>query len=168
MLLNRTVMNIFDIITIVVLVVALVAGWRKGFVSQLLSLVGIVGGIALAIAFGEQVGELLKIDEAYSKIVGFIVTFVLTAIAATIVARLLSSLFSALGLGSINTLLGILLSAVKYLLILSVVFVAFSRLNGEVELVKRRHFEQSKSFKPVSALSQRALEWLGAFTKEEA
>ena len=167
MLLNRIVMNIFDIITIIIALFAIFNGWRKGFISQLLSLVGIVGGVALAITFGDEVGALFKIDAAYSKVVGFIITFFVAAIVATLLARLLASLFSALGLGGINTLLGIVLSAVKYLLILSVVFVAVEMLNNDLGWIGKNHFEDSKSFKPVSALSGRALDWFNAFTNEE-
>ena len=82
MLLNRIVMNIFDIITIIIALFAIFNGWRKGFISQLLSLVGIVGGVALAITFGDEVGALFKIDAAYSKVVGFIITFFVAAIVA--------------------------------------------------------------------------------------
>ena len=167
MLLNRKEMNIFDIITIIILLFAIFDGWRKGFISQLLSLAGIVGGVALAIAFGDKVGALFGIDAAYSKIVGFIITFFVAAIVATLLSRLIASLFSALGLGGINILLGIALSAVKYLLILSVVFVAVERLNNNLEWVDKGHFKNSKSFKPVTTLSGKALDWFNAFTNEE-
>ncbi|MBQ5844318.1 MAG: CvpA family protein [Alistipes sp.] len=159
-------MNVFDIITIIVLIIAIFSGWKNGFTSQLLSLAGIMGGIALAIAFGEEVGTLCKIDPAYAKVLGFIITFVGTVITAMILAKLLSSIFSALGLGSLDTFFGILLSILKYGLILSVAFVAFGNLNKKVEWVDKRHFENSISFKPVSALSDTALEWFNAFTKE--
>lgn len=160
-------MNIFDIITIIILLFAIFNGWRKGFISQLFSLAGIVGGIVLAIAFGEEVGALFKIDPAYSKIVGFIITFFAAAVVATILAKLLTKIFSALGLGGVDTLLGILLAAFKYLLILSVLFVAVSRLNDAVGWVDKHHFEQSKCFRPVSAISSTVLDWFDTFTSEE-
>ena len=159
-------MNIFDIIIIIVLIIGAGAGARKGFISQLFSLIGIVGGIVVAIAYGEAVGKLLNLDPAYSKVLGFAITFIATAIIASILAQILSKLFSALGLGSLNTLLGVLLSAVKYMLILSVIFVAFERLNNNIQLVEARHFESSKGFSLVSSLSGTALEWFNTFTEE--
>ena len=159
-------MNIFDIITLIIIVLAIFNGWRKGFISQLCSLAGIIGGIALAIAFGGTVGDMLGIDAAYSKPVGFVVTFIVTGIAMALVAKLLGGLFSAVGLKGLDTILGVALSVIKYALILSVLFVAFDKFNGEVKLVEPRHYKESKTFKPVSALSDTALELFNTFTKE--
>lgn len=159
-------MNIFDIITLIIIVLAIFNGWRKGFISQLCSLAGIIGGIALAIAFGGTVGDMLGIDAAYSKPVGFVVTFIVTGIAMALVAKLLGGLFSAVGLKGLDTILGVALSVIKYALILSVLFVAFEKFNGEVKLVEPRHYKESKTFKPVSALSDTALELFNTFTKE--
>ena len=69
-------MNIFDIIIIIVLIIGAGAGARKGFISQLFSLIGIVGGIVVAIAYGEAVGKMLNLDPAYSKVLGFAITFI--------------------------------------------------------------------------------------------
>ena len=166
MRLNSEVMNIFDIITVIFALLAIFNGWRKGFISQLCSLAGMVGGIALAIAFGAEVGAMFNIDAAYQKPIGFIITFVVASVAASLVAKIIGSLFNAIGLGGLNTLLGIALSLFKYALILSVLFVAFTKLNNEVKIVEARHFKESKCYKPISALSDKALDWFNTFTKE--
>lgn len=161
-------MNIFDIITIIVLVLAAIAGARKGFITQLFSLLSIVGGILVASAYGPSVGEALGIDPAYSKIVGYAVTFIATTIAASLVARILAKLFSAIGLGGLDTLLGVVLSAAKYILVLSVIFTTFKRLNNNMQMVEARHFEESKSFNIVSSLAGTALDWFNEYTTKEA
>lgn len=159
-------MNIFDIITLIFIVLAIFNGLRKGFISQLCSFVGIIGGVALAIAFGGEVGQMLGLDEAYSKAVGFIVTFIVCAIAMLLIAKLLGGLFSAIGLQGLDKLLGIALALLKYGIALSVLFVAFENLNKEVKIVDNRHFTESKSFKPVSGISDTALDWFNTFKKE--
>lgn len=161
-------MNIFDIITIIVLILAAIAGARKGFIVQLFSLLSIVGGILIASAYGPSAGEALNLDPAYSKIVGYIVTFIATAIAASLVARILAKLFSAMGLGGLDTLLGVVLSAVKYMLVLSVVFTTFERLNTNMQMVEAQHFESSKSFRIVSSMAGTALDWFNEYTTQEA
>lgn len=166
MVLNRNNMNIFDIITIIVVVVALFFGWRNGFVSQLFSIAGVVGGIVVALLYDQQVGELLRLDPKYAKIVGFIVTFIAVAILVAILSRLLSSILSAIGLGGINTILGIAVSILKYLLILSVVFVLFEQLNNKVEIVSKQYIDNSISFKPVSALSESVVKWFDSLDKD--
>lgn len=159
-------MNIFDIITIIVLGVGLFTGWRKGFTSQLCSLVGIVLGIGLAILFGEQVGNMLNLDPAYSKIIGFIITFIVAVIGTSFAARIISSLLSTIGLGFVDTILGILFSVFKYALILSVIYVALERFNQNTQVIDKQMFSQSKTFKPISAISGKTLDWFNAFSKE--
>ena len=165
MLLNHTDMNIFDIITAIVLAVALFAGWRKGFITQLFSLLGILGGIFISLSYGEAVGAFFGIGEAYAKVMGFIITFITTAVAATLLARVLTSIFSAIGLGSIDTLLGIVLSAIKYVLLLSVLFVTIERLNNNLGWIDSHHFEESKSFRPIATAISTAQGWFDKVTE---
>lgn len=165
MLLNHKVMNIFDIITLIFAIVAVFLGWRKGFIKQLCSLIGIVGGIAIAIAVGGDIGTMLGIDAAYAKPLGFIITLVVSVIAASLVAKVVSSIFSAIGLGGLDTLAGIALSLIKFLLILSVAYVAIEKINKEVKLIDEKHFTDSETFRPVTAVSERALEAFNTFSK---
>jgi len=68
------------------------------------------------------------------------------------------------GLGVADTLLGIAVSVLKYLLVLSVLFSAFDALNEDYCLVGPRTIERSKSYKPVRWLSESIfpfLEWVG-------
>ena len=61
-------------------------------------------------------------------------------------------------------LLGIAVSVLKYLLVLSVLFSAFDALNEDYCLVGPRTIERSKSYKPVRWLSESIfpfLEWVG-------
>lgn len=159
-------MNIFDIITLIIIVVAIFNGWRKGFISQLCSLGGIIGGIALAIAFGGTVGALIGLEGTSAKVMGFIITFVVVGIVMMLLAKVVSRLFKAVGLEKVDTLLGIVLSTFKYALILSVLYVSFERLNNEFNLVEPRRYNESITFKPVSALSGTVLDWFDTFKKE--
>ena len=68
------------------------------------------------------------------------------------------------GVALADTLLGIAVSVLKYLLVLSVLFSAFDALNEDYCLVGPRTIEQSKSYKPVRWLSESIfpfLEWVG-------
>lgn len=159
-------MNIFDIVTIIVLCLSVYFGWRNGFIVQACSLIGIVIGIALAIAFGESVGQMFNIDPAYSKVVGFIITFIVAVIATSLIAKAASALFSAIGLGALNTLLGIAFSMLKFALILSVAYISLEQLNKQTNLIDTKYFTQSKTFKPISGLAGQALELFNTFTEE--
>jgi hypothetical protein len=54
---NRLQVNVIDIIILICCVPALVQGFRKGFISQAVSLVSLVLGAWLAFKFSEPVGE---------------------------------------------------------------------------------------------------------------
>ena len=138
--------NFFDILTLVALIWAVVSGWRSGFVSQLLGLVGIILGIILSLRYGAAVGEMFNIDPKFSVVAGFLMTFVAVLIAATILARLISKVLSFIGLGWVNTLLGIALSVIKGLLVLSMLYAAIFALNTNSQLIDPNYFDNSISF----------------------
>ncbi len=145
-LLEDFVMNFFDILTLVALVWAVVSGWRSGFVSQLLGLLGIILGIVLSLRYGTAVGEMFNIDARFSVVAGFLITFVATLIIATLIARLIARVLSFIGLGWVNTLLGIVLSIVKGLIVLSMLYAAIFALNANLQFVEPQYFDNSISF----------------------
>ena len=139
-------MNFFDILTLVALVWAVVSGWRSGFVSQLLGLLGIILGIVLSLRYGAAVGEMFNIDARFSVVAGFLITFVATLIIATLIARLIARVLSFVGLGWVNTLLGIVLSIIKGLIVLSMLYAAIFALNANLQFVEPQYFDNSISF----------------------
>ena len=139
-------MNFFDILTLVALVWAVISGWRSGFVSQLLGLVGIILGIVLSLRYGADVGTMLGIDARFAVVAGFLITFVAVLIVATILSRLLAKVLSFIGLGWVNTLLGIILSIVKGLVVLSMLYAAIYSLNLNSQLIEPDYFNSSVSF----------------------
>ena len=139
-------MNFFDILTLVALVWAVISGWRSGFISQLLSLAGMILGIILALRYGAAVGAMFGIDSRFSVVAGFLITFVAVLIVATILSRLLAKVLSFIGLGWVNTLLGIVLSIVKGLVVLSMLYAAIYSLNLNSQLIEPDYFNSSVSF----------------------
>ncbi len=156
-------MNIFDIITLLVLVWAIVSGWRSGFAAQLLSFAGIIIGLILAVRFGAQVGSWLGIDPKFAAVAGFVITFVVAVIIALILTKFLKAMLSFIGLHSLDTLLGIALSMLKYMLILSVAYAAFGSFNDDLQLVEKKYINTSRTFRPVRSASECIfpyIEWL--------
>ena len=152
-------MNFFDILTLVALVWAIISGWRSGFVSQLLGLLGIIFGVVLSIRYGAAVGEMLHIDNRFMVVAGFLITFVATLIVATILSKLLARVLSFVGLGWVNTLLGIILSVVKGLLVLSLLYASIYALNANLQLVEKDYFDNSISFDVVRKCAEPLLNY---------
>ena len=119
-------------------------GWRQGFVVQICSLAGIVAGIWIAARFGAQVGGWLRLDDEVAAAGGFVTVLVAVILVVAIAGRVVRKVFHFAGLGVADTLLGIAVSVLKYLLVLTI--------------------ERSKSYKPVRWLSESIfpfLEWVG-------
>ena len=157
-------MNAVDLIVCLVLGLAVWNGWRQGFILQVCSLAGIVAGIWLAAQFGTQAGEWLRLDPGFAAAGGFVAVLVAVILVVAIAGRLARKLFHFAGFGIADTLLGIAVSVLKYLLVLSVLFSAFDDLNEDYTLAGPETIEKSKSYKPVMHLSEAVfpfLEWVG-------
>ncbi len=157
-------MNAVDLIVCLVLVLAVWNGWRQGFILQVCSLAGIVAGIWLAARFGTQVGEWLQLEPDIASAGGFVTVLIAVILVVAIAGRLVRKLFHFAGFGIADTLLGIAVSVLKYLLVLSALFSAFDTLNADYTLVSPETIEKSKSYKPVMRLSEAVfpfLEWVG-------
>ena len=95
---------------------------------------------------------------------GFVTVLIAVILVVAIAGRLVRRLFHFAGFGIADTLLGIAVSVLKYLLVLSALFSAFDTLNADYTLVSPETIEKSKSYKPVMRLSEAVfpfLEWVG-------
>ena len=150
-------MNIFDLIVCLVLLLALFNGWRKGLILQLCSLVAVVAAIWLASRYGAEVGALLRLDAAYAEAGGFVVVLLVGILLVALAGRVVRKLFRFAGLGLFDILCGVLLAAAKYLLLLSLLFAAFERINVDYRLVSKEKITSSKTYQPVRNLSRQIL-----------
>lgn len=148
-------MNIFDIILYLALVWAVVNGLTRGLAVQLVTLAGVVAALYLAAAYGREAGGLLGFEAPAAGVAGFIVIFVAALVVVGVAGRLMRSVFVFAGLGVLDSILGILFSAVKVLLVLSVLYAWFSALNADFEWVGRETIEESKWFDSVAGISER-------------
>jgi len=105
----------------IVLVSALLSLFR-GFVKEILSLIGFMAAIILSIRFQHDVGALINItDSAVGKqVLGFFSVFALTLVAGAIVTKIVSSFIDGVGLTPLDRLLGTLFGALRGALIVLV------------------------------------------------
>lgn len=158
-------MNILDIITVLVLIWAVFNGWKKGFVTQLLSFIGIVLAVLFAIKYGAQTGEYLHYPKNSSTVLGYITVFMAFLICIAVISRVLKKILSALGIGSLDTLLGILLSVAKYAIILCVAYSSLYTLNKDWEFFEEDVFSRSKTFTPLMKASEQVTPHLNNLKK---
>lgn len=113
-----------DIFIGVLLVWAIFSGWRNGFVKELFSTIGIIAGLLLAavvyLYFGDTV---FAVNGSEANMVLSIGAFLLIWIALPLVFGLIATVITGaikgLQLGIPNSLLGMLFSLAKFVLIIS-------------------------------------------------
>lgn len=146
-------MNVIDIIVCAILVIAVYNGWKSGVIVQTCSLAGILIGIYLASEYGTDIGVMLRLEGQPAVVIGFIVVLLGTMVVVTLVSYAIRKLFRFAGLGVLDIALGIVVSIIKYALILSVAFSAFDTLNRGFEMVDKQILNNSIFYKPIMKIS---------------
>ena len=109
-------MATIDWVIIILLALGAVSGFMKGFFKQLAAVVGLIAGLLVARALFAGLGEQLAVAVGTSVTFGQIVPLVLSLLASA-----LTKIVDVTGLGFINRLLGAVLGAIKYALVISLV-----------------------------------------------
>ncbi|MDE6710974.1 MAG: CvpA family protein [Alistipes sp.] len=164
-------MNTIDLIVCLVLALAVWNGWRKGFIVQVCSLVAIAVGLWCAAHYGPGAGEALHLDPSVRTAGGFAVVLLAAMLVIALAARLLRRVFRFVGFGMLDIALGIGVSVLKYMLVVSALFAAFDRLNADYSLVDSRIVEHSRCYRPVLRLSEwifPVVEWVGEQVPDDA
>lgn len=128
---------IIDIILLVVAIFALVMGWRRGFIVQLCQLIGLYFAILIAPEFAGEVGAAFSNDPGVAYLLGFAIIIVGAWLLIWIIAPLLRKMLFWEFLRKLDSILGLALAFVTFLIITSVGCSVFSTANiGEVRAEK--------------------------------
>lgn len=146
-------MNTIDIILLVCLFPGVVQGIRKGFISQVISIISVVIGIWASFKFSEIVStwlsQFLTVSPAMMNIISFIVIFLAVAVALRFVEKAISGIIKFVMLGWADKLLGVGFALLKYLILVSVVVMIFSAANVDRAIVKKEILEESVLYEPI-------------------
>jgi membrane protein required for colicin V production len=146
-------MNYIDIILVILLLLAAISGYRKGFIVELASLAALILGIWGAFEFSDITSKFLvenfNVHWQHLRIISLIITFVVIVILVNIVANVVNKMVEAAMLGFLNRLAGLVFGVLKSMLILSVLLVIFERIDRDVNLISDEKKEDSKLYKPI-------------------
>ncbi len=160
-------MNAIDIVILAIIAFALYRGAREGIIIQVFSLVGIGLGIWFGTRMGSEIAAMVGISGGQSAIWGFVIILTLSIITITIAARLLRKVVKFAGFGLLDIILGAVLSAVKYMFIVSVLLTAFDTMNQTLKIVEHKHIEKSALYRPVANLRDQWLTPAWEWTQEQ-
>ena len=146
-------MTTIDWIIVIVLGLGALQGFRKGLVSQVASIVGLIAGLLIARALFGVVGERLATEIGTSVTVGQILAFVLIGIAVpiglSVVASLLTGILNVVSLGFVNRWLGSGLGLIRYALVVSMVIHLIEFVDTDNSLVQSTTRQESLLYYPM-------------------
>ena len=139
-------MNWLDYTILGFIAIFVYRGFRKGFITRVLGLVGVIFGIWLGVKHNLKVAQILKdigISAEFSTYLAMFIIFVACILTATLLAKFLRNVSIFVEL--IDNLLGAILGFLEGLLIIGILFIFLGYLNFPSEKVR----DSSKFYKPV-------------------
>ena len=122
-------MNFFDIIVIVILGYCLIRGVFRGFVKELSSIIGVLGGFYAAFTYYMVVAKPLSkwiANSGYLNILSFLIIFCGVFIMISILGVIINYLLKIVFLGWLDRIFGAVFGAMKGILIVSVLLIALT------------------------------------------
>lgn len=146
-------MGFLDIIIAALLIYAAFKGIQNGLFVELASFFSLIAGIYLAIKFSSMAKTALsgvfKWNPYTIQIIAFILTFLVVIIGVSLAGKFLTKMASFAYLGWINKAGGGFFRMLKTVLIVSIVFSVFEKINYNHFLVKKTTLDHSVFFNPI-------------------
>ncbi len=146
-------MNYIDIILGLLLLFAVINGFRRGLISEVASLAALVFGVWGAIEFSYITSDFLTnnmgIDTDHLNLISFIVTFIVIVILIHLIASSLSKLLEVAMLGWLNRITGMVFGFLKTAFILSILLLVFNKIDNDVHILSQKAKSESRLYEPI-------------------
>jgi membrane protein required for colicin V production len=155
-------MNYFDVIAGIILILAIIKGFKNGLIIELASLAALVLGIFGAIQFSSITESYLidYIDSSYIGVAAFIITFILIVVGVHLIAKAVDKLAKAVALGMVIRVLGAVFSLLKYAFIISVVIAIIGSFERMYTLIPEEQKESSHLYEPLQSIAPSVFPYL--------
>ncbi len=115
---------LIDLTFAILLVIAIVKGYQKGFIIAVFSIIAFIIGLAAALKFSAVVAAWLQnsisISAKWLPFIAFAIVFIAVVLLVRMGAKLIEKSFQVIMLGWLNRIGGIILYAALYIIILSI------------------------------------------------
>lgn len=146
-------MSILDIIILVLLLIAVVRGYKNGLVVEVLGMASVfIAGYA-AYYLTKPIAAWWKGGFSYKEELVFVLIFIAFVIGVVYLARLISRLFDSVGLGVGDKIGGAVISLMKYIIIISVSLAIFMSINDKLELVSKKQMHETMLYDPMTKVT---------------
>ncbi len=148
-----------DIFILVVLAWAVLSGWRNGLIKEIASAIGFLFGLFIAATCYSTFGSYLAVNGSEGNMITSIAAFFILWICAPIVlglaANVLTKCFKNTFIGGINSIGGIVVSVIKFTILLSCILSAMSALH----ILNEERTADSKLYEPVKGVLSTLVDW---------
>jgi membrane protein required for colicin V production len=150
-----------DIVVVVLLVLALVKGLRKGLILGIFSFLAFIIGLAAALKLSSvaaaYLGQNTAVSARWLPVLAFVLVFVGVAFLVHLGAKALEGVLQLAMLGWLNKIGGVILFSLLYLFILSILLFYVERL----DLIKTSTTEASITYPLLHHLGPEVIDGLG-------
>ena len=157
-------LGILDFVLLTVIIASAIYGAFKGFISQIVSIASLIFGVWCAFKFSDfaalQIKKYFEMGETAVYIASFILILILVIVAGNIIGMAIEMIIHFTLLGWLNRLLGILFSAMKWILIMSLIAYVVNYINASWHLIPDSFFEGSKFYPQLTGLSEKIFPYL--------
>jgi len=147
------------------LVFGIIKGFMKGFIRELAAILGIFIGVIAAYLLADNVFKYFTIYfeevDFELKIISYVVVFFGTILLVNSLASLLTRTLKLVALNGINRILGALLGALKWSVILTLVVFSFNRMQQNSSIMQKSTLKESKVYQRFLGYSNQAAEAIG-------
>jgi membrane protein required for colicin V production len=150
-----------DIITVILLVMAVFKGLRKGLVVAIFSflafLIGLAAALKLSTLMAEYIGSNVAVSQRWLPFIAFFVVFLIVVLLVRLGARAIEGTMRVLQLGWLNRIGGVVLYILIYFFIYSILLFYATQLH----LLKKETIDASATYGFIEPLAPWVLEILG-------
>ena len=162
-------LNFIDYIILVILLLFLIHGYRKGIIISLASIAALVLGIYAAVNFSNYLDatlmEHLKPSRKWLQILSFSITFLLVVIAVMLVAKLTEKLVDVVGMGFFNHIGGAALGLIKGVILISILIFIFSSFDHKGKWISEKDKKGSFFYSHVTEVFPKLMKTFGGEIK---
>lgn len=146
-------MNYIDIILGLLLIVAAVRGFLKGFIYEIASfaalILGVWGGIHFSYSLAGFLEHTFSWHSDHLELISFFIILIVIVIVVHLVGMALSQVVEAISLGFLDHTAGLFFGIVKAAFILSILLVLLDRFDRQYDFIPEEDKAKSRTYEPL-------------------
>jgi membrane protein required for colicin V production len=162
-------LNYIDYIILVILVLFLIQGYRKGIIIGLATIAALILGIYVSVHFSNYLDatlmEHLHPSRKWLPVISFSTTFILVVIIVMLVAKMTERLVNVVGMGFFDHFGGAVLGLVKGVILISILFFLFNSMDSKEKWLTRKDKQSSYFYTRVAGVFPKLMKTFGGEIK---